>query len=510
MRINSLASLSAALRYTALPERAFLAHEQPLATSSSAARRHARRARILGAPFSTRPLFALVSLEASGRWPTDPAAIVRMKAAFYLRLAQSLNEKFGETLSCRALPTHLQVLVRPARDPHALHYLFNLVIASKRDAAMASASRDTSGAAGRLGHTPNSASLALELLVSHLPPVCSALHGVQSAHAAFSATVRLAQRWLNAHLLADYVHPVAIELLVAHVFLHPALRAASLHAPASPLAAFLRFLQLLADWDWEREPLVVDLNGELGLADTDADAAAGTSATVRYERLADIHKWFAQNRQFLPPMFIATPFDTRQSVFTSETYAYFRSSELPEARPGFGCPVRISAHTMRAVLTRMRALAADALTALTAALSGGSSASSSSSSAFERIFEPTLDSYDALLRLAPQQSVRLLLADRVRSSLKAAATSSSSASQSSSRALPAPAEFDPILRYVQELRVLLVLVLVRPLLLSIADRFKSRMLQDHLIHCENILVCHSCSECSTTWPCSSLIGTRPK
>lgn len=59
----------------------------------------------------------------------------------------------------------------------------------------------------------------------------------------------------------------AVELLIASVYLHPAPFAGP---PNSPTTAFLRFLMLLAGKDWEEEPLIVDLHGDMPMATVNA------------------------------------------------------------------------------------------------------------------------------------------------------------------------------------------------------------------------------------------------
>lgn len=63
----------------------------------------------------------------------------------------------------------------------------------------------------------------LEVNIVHLPKLSTHLHGVQQTHISFGAAVRLAKRWLSAHLLLDgHFSPEAVELLVAHIYLSPA------------------------------------------------------------------------------------------------------------------------------------------------------------------------------------------------------------------------------------------------------------------------------------------------
>ena len=60
-------------------------------------------------------------------------------------------------------------------------------------------------------------------------------------------------------MLDQFIQAEALELVVAHLFLHPA----PYSVTASPQTGFLRFLKLLATHDWKTDPLIVNLNGEL-------------------------------------------------------------------------------------------------------------------------------------------------------------------------------------------------------------------------------------------------------
>lgn len=71
--------------------------------------------------------------------------------------------------------------------------------------------------------------------------------------------MRLAKRWVGAQMLSGLVPEEAVELVVAHLYLHPA----PYGVTASPQTAFLRFLKLLASHNWKTSPLIVNLNNGL-------------------------------------------------------------------------------------------------------------------------------------------------------------------------------------------------------------------------------------------------------
>lgn len=52
-------------------------------------------------------------------------------------------------------------------------------------------------------------------------PVWCYVYRIQQLHASFSSTVRLVKRWIAAQLLAEFVCDEAVEIIVAHLYLHP-------------------------------------------------------------------------------------------------------------------------------------------------------------------------------------------------------------------------------------------------------------------------------------------------
>jgi U3 small nucleolar RNA-associated protein 22 len=68
------------------------------------------------------------------------------------------------------------------------------------------------------------------------------------------------------HLLSHHIPLEAIELMVAHVYTD---RSSCLDPPGSVVAGFLRWLGLLAQHDWVREPLIVDPQAHLTDSDHD-------------------------------------------------------------------------------------------------------------------------------------------------------------------------------------------------------------------------------------------------
>ncbi|XP_028916779.1 nucleolar protein 6 [Ornithorhynchus anatinus] len=293
-------------------------------------------------PAYVEPLTVLCHMEGSGQWPQDVAAVQRVRAAFQMRLAELLHQQHG--LPCRPTATHT--------DVYKDGYVFRLRVAYHREPLLL---RETLTPTGMVTLRDTPTSLRLELETELLPRLSSTLHGLQQQHLALGSTARLAKRWLSAQLLSDGLSEESVDLLVAWLFLHPA----PFTVPSSPQVGFLRFLSLMATFDWKNSPLIVNLNGELADAD-----------------YAEIRSGFLAARTQLPVMFIATPRDRDRSVWTQER---------PSAQ----------------ILQRIMVLAAEALPVLEKQLMDPLGCGD-----VKTVFRPPLDGFDVLIHLESRQLPR--------------------------------------------------------------------------------------------------------
>lgn len=126
---------------------------------------------------------------------------------------------------------------------------------------------------------------------------------------------------------------------------------------SSPLVGFLRFLNMVADHDWAATPIIVNFNGELTA-----------------ERLSKIFTTFSRERDSLPAIFVATPYDREDepSMFTKASNFKNSSSILMVAK-------QLANASRKALLEQLRG-----------DKSGGD---------FRRLFRAKLDSYHILLHL---------------------------------------------------------------------------------------------------------------
>ncbi|XP_033110721.1 nucleolar protein 6-like [Anneissia japonica] len=287
-------------------------------------------------------LRVLIQFEGSGRWPDEVEAVRRIKAAFHVKVAESLHKQFQLTTYPTA--THIDVL----KDD----YVFRLVVAHRREVHLL---KEVSDASGLLMQRDNLKSQELEKQIIHLPRFTSALNGLQQQHSTFSATVRLCKRWTSAHLLSNHISEEAVELLVAYLYLSPS----PYRVPSLPMVGFHRFLKLLSDHDWNSSPLIVNFNDELTVTDYEA-----------------IRNYFSNNRTHLPVLFLATAWDREGSVWTTTS---------PSVQ----------------ILHRLILLAKESLSILERLMM-----SVSNPADYMQIFRPPMDSYDVLIHLKLEQLPR--------------------------------------------------------------------------------------------------------
>ncbi len=275
----------------------------------------------------------VLQIEASGQWPEDADAIARTKTAFYVQLAETLDKAHKGAQRCVAARDCVEVLMEG--------FAFRLVLRVDRERAVMLTPRKTfmgsvsmvaarqllDKEAGEDGSEQqeqrkqrlqkqldaDQAALAararaLERETVRLPLLHLHLHALHTssdrsggAHILGPAT-RLAKLWIAGQCLAPHLRDEAVELLVACVFLHPQ----PYDPPRSAQSAFLRFLHLLARWDWANEPLKVQVGPEPFAADVAA-------------KFLDLRE-----RGLGAPMYVVTPDD-------SDAEPYWTDKQRPSA-----------------------------------------------------------------------------------------------------------------------------------------------------------------------------------
>ncbi|KAI7853746.1 Nrap protein [Circinella umbellata] len=214
----------------------------------------------------------IVQLERSTKWPDDLAALQKVKYAFYLKIANELKNRVGVEAHVVAPHTDVQndnenkLLKQGYIDVYYYGYIFrcHLHVPQESD-ALKNTINDKKSNDTKKKTQAQEALKAHEYLFHHQQRHTYYVQAMCVKYPAYSATVRLMKRWFGAHLLSLQISEELIELICAHVFLesHP------WQPPVNALTGMTRVLELLATWDWQKGPLVVDIEGEMTVLDRD-------------------------------------------------------------------------------------------------------------------------------------------------------------------------------------------------------------------------------------------------
>ncbi|XP_050699179.1 nucleolar protein 6-like isoform X2 [Eriocheir sinensis] len=223
----------------------------------------------------------VIFLEISGKWPEDLDAIKAIKAEFHGKMCDMLQK---DGITAVVFPGFLQILW--------MGYFFRVQVCYLREIYL---QRLVQTSAGDWKEQETAAASQLELEIEILPRLTTAIASIQADHPSFSGGVRLCKRWAASQLLTPHIPSIAVELLVAHLYLSPA----PYTPPHTPHIAFLRFLRLLEQTDWKTTPFLVNLNDEFSVGD-----------------VAELNRRFTSQRATLPHMFLVTPYDLRPAPKT--------------------------------------------------------------------------------------------------------------------------------------------------------------------------------------------------
>ncbi|KAG8469327.1 hypothetical protein KFE25_007845 [Diacronema lutheri] len=275
---------SSALRYAAEPP------PQPLGAG-------------VAPPVGAKPLCIVVTLEGSGKWPTDADAIDALRAALHVRLAEKLQqasglpgvfEPGGPPDSVSASADHVDMLL----DGYALrvtvtHDEHLRAARAAADAARRNGAAEADGADADARAAADARVERVARACVALPALAAALRQVALAQPAFAPCARLAKRWCARQLLSPHVGDELLEALAAHVVVGANSPSAptggdsdsssAYEPPFSATTAFLRLLALLARHAWDQGPLDVPLRTELPASSLSGalELAAAAAPTAR-------------------------------------------------------------------------------------------------------------------------------------------------------------------------------------------------------------------------------------
>lgn len=288
---------------------------------------------IAGYPSTARYIPAIdviVQLEGSSKWPDDLAAFQNVKLAFYLKIAQELENCSIKSVVVDDVSETNPLAARGYLDVYFYGFVFRCHLHVSQESKLLQRIVDNKQSDKVKKELAQAALENHQYRFQHRQLHTFHIQAVCAKHPAFSTTMRLVKRWFGAHLLTSQVPEEVIELVCAHVFVEPH----PWSAPVSAFTGFTRVLALLASWDWRKSPLIVDIEGELTSADRDV-----------------ILKNFTQLRERNPNMTQGA-----MVIATAKDKSGFRWSQ---------------SHPNKAVAARIQALAKAAVAALEQTISSG-------------------------------------------------------------------------------------------------------------------------------------------
>lgn len=285
LRISSVQPLDSAFRHASV----FPPMPHPFARE-----REKQQSPEISVPTCVQTLEVMIQLEGSGKWPIGEIAIEKTKSAFCLKIAESIQKRWGI----------VSIAAEEAVDLLMAGFAFRLRILYEKDKSLIK----KQGLFGVMpvGNLQNSNLVPLENDLLLRSQHSSMLNGLQGLHPAYGPTVRLAKRWISSHMLSGILADEAVELLVAYLFVRPF----PFCVPCSRVTGFLRFLRLVAYHDWALSPLIVDVNGDLTVKEE-----GQITAQFIAKRKVSPGESHANNAG--PAMYIATPYDWESESWTS-------------------------------------------------------------------------------------------------------------------------------------------------------------------------------------------------
>lgn len=203
----------------------------------------------------------VLQFESSTRWPDDLVAIQMTKMAFLVRIGDSLTSS-GAASSCRVgLENESSSILNSAflEIVHESGVTFHLRIHHDREQTLLERQLKEKSPRSQAKQEIAYALSDYKRQFIHAPRLTQAIRTLCTRFPLLSPTIRLLKHWFDCHLFAGHVSEELIELLAVRTFTQPF----PWETPSSVMVGFLRTLHSISRWDWQQEPLMVDLGGAL-------------------------------------------------------------------------------------------------------------------------------------------------------------------------------------------------------------------------------------------------------
>jgi len=225
------------------------------------------------------------------------------------------------------------------------------------------------------------------------PLHASTLNGICMRHGSFSQAVKLALNWVNSHMFCNHLRPEAVELIMAHCYLSPS----PFPVPKSAFSGFVRFLNLLATWEWGSHMLFVDLKSMEDSLEVASEMSVGhmtAEASTAFEEQRAQQAVSRKNK--VPAMFLLAYYD-RLTVLDKAL-----NDDVNDKEHVTWSPTWTSQRPSKIVLSRIVSYAKSSTKTLEGWLSGTTSIAAVSSQPYKHsmwraVFETPLNVFDVLI-----------------------------------------------------------------------------------------------------------------
>jgi len=199
------------------------------------------------------PLDLILTVESSGKWPSDLTALEKTKLAVLIKFGQLLEKLYSLNFIIR------EELV--ALDLSFKGYLFRIRINTVHE------------------HEIKPMGLSRpEIISSFVQPLHhSNIHNLASKNPSYSGTVSLLQYWFHSKHFSGHMSLETVELIAAHAYLSNN----RLECPSTPSLGFRKALKLIAEYNWDEQPLYLDFSG----ATTSVRGSAQSAVSEMFSRI---------------------------------------------------------------------------------------------------------------------------------------------------------------------------------------------------------------------------------
>ncbi|EED14154.1 pre-rRNA processing protein Utp22 [Talaromyces stipitatus ATCC 10500] len=205
------------------------------------------------------PVDINLQLESSAKWPDNLDAIQMTKVAFLVRIGEALKDN-GDVHSFRVgLENESKLFMNRAflDIRHTTGIQFRLRIHHEREATLLERKLKETGLSPHYKEEVGAALFEYKRTFIHSPRITQVIQTLSNRYPLLSPTVRLMKHWFNSQLLLSHVTEEFVELLAINIYVssHP------WTSPSSLMTGFYRTLTLLSKWNWQQEPLILDMGG---------------------------------------------------------------------------------------------------------------------------------------------------------------------------------------------------------------------------------------------------------